>query len=198
MLALGAWKRPGMLELQLSGDPDKVKQLVTQPNVVRRLRRQLLADYVFITFYWLTFIGLSIATARREGAWYEAVGLLAAFAASLTAVLDVIENLRSRGMLALTRPSDQVRRQPVVHLRRTSLLKWAASAVTLAVLAVFFLAGHNRIVWLGFAFVAVAAVGAAGIRWNRLLSVFMIGFVALGGVVAVTFTFCAGGVLSRL
>src|SRR5690242_9914189 len=95
MLALGAMKRPRMGDLQLSADPDKVKQVVQQPAAVSRLRRQLLADYVFITFYWLTFIGLSIATARRHGAWYEAVGVLAAFTASLTAVLDVIENVRT-------------------------------------------------------------------------------------------------------
>lgn len=188
-----------MLELQLSGDPEQVRNIVQHNDRrVAELRRQLLADYVFIAFYWLTFIGLSVAIARRGGFVNEAVGLLAAFAASITALLDAVENLRTRGMLALTRPSDQVRRQPVVHLRRTALTKWGASAVTLAILAVLFLRGDGRLVWLGVAFLVVAALGALGVFWNRLIVPYFLGFFALGAVLAVTLTFFAAGVMERL
>jgi hypothetical protein len=198
-LVFGALRAPRMSKLQLSGDPEQVADIVQgNPRAVRRLQHQLVADYVFIFCYWLTFIGLAVAIARRGGTAYSVVGLIVALAGSLTALLDVVENVRTRGVLALTRPGDQVRRQPVAHLRLSSLAKWGASALTVALLAILFLPGQGRLFWLGFACLAVAAIGLAGLRWNRLIAPFFLGFFALGAVIAVSFTFFADGVLERL
>jgi hypothetical protein len=195
---VGALGRPRLIELQLARDPVRVKAIVQESGRVKQLRRQLLTDYAFIGFYWLTFAGLAVAIARRGGALYNILGLIAAFSATLTALLDIVENIRTRGMLALTRASDQVRRQPVDHLRRTSLAKWAASAVTVALLAILFLPGEGRVLLLGFAFVAVAALGAVATRWNKLIGIYFSAFFLLGGVLAVSLTVFPGGVLERL
>ena len=198
-MAFGALRRPRLSELQLSGDPMRVKGVVQgDPQRVRRLEQQLLTDYGFIACYWLTFVGLAIAIARRGGAAYDVAGLLAVVATSATALLDVVENVRTRGLLALDRPSDQVRRQPVVHLRRTALAKWAASAVTLALLAVLFLPGHGLVLVLGAVFLAVAGLGLLAVLWNRLIALYLLGFLVLGGVVAVAFTIVPRDVLDRL
>src|SRR4051794_38895102 len=118
----GALRRPRMMDIQLATDPAEVKRIVQGGGrAVERLRRQLLADYAFVVCYWVTFVLIAVAIARSGGALYNILGLLAALGATLAALLDVDENVRTRGMLALTRPGDQVRRQPLDHLRRSSL-----------------------------------------------------------------------------
>jgi hypothetical protein len=200
-LFAGAAKKPHMTTVQLSGDPAVVAGIVQgdeNRRAVERLRTQLLVDYLFIAFYWLTYLGLAVAIARRGGAGWNVLGLLAALLASGTALLDVTENVRTRGVLALTRPGDQVRRQPVVHLRLTSLAKWAASAATVAVLSLLFLPGRGFVFWLGIAFLAAALVGFAALYWNRLVPLYFFGFCAVGVAVAVSFTFATDQVLQRL
>ena len=185
--------------LQLSGDPEQVRALVQGPPApVRRMKRQLLADYAFIACYWLTFVALAILLARRGGAGYRIAAFAALLAATATALLDLLENVRTTGVLALSRPGDQVRLQPVMHLRRTSLLKWCASASTLALLAIAFLPGHSRLLLLGLALLVIAAIGFAAVWQNRLIQLYMGLFFLLGVVIAVWFTFWPGDVISHL
>ncbi len=187
-------------ELQLSGNPDHVHTIIQEagPDGRRRMKCQLVVDYVFLFLYWLTFVGLAILIARRGGAGYESVAFLSLVAASLTSLLDVLENVRTEGVLALSRPGDQVRLQPVEHLRRTSLFKWAASATTVALLSVAFLPGATSLVLLGAGFLVLAAICLLGLRWNGWIRVYLLLFFALGGVIAVWFTFWSGGVVNRL
>jgi hypothetical protein len=196
-----------LMQLELSGSPEQVEAIVQGPGAgAKRLRHQLWVDYAFLAFYWLTFVGLSIALSREGGAWYDLLGLAAAVAATATAVLDVLENLRSSGLLALSRPSDQIRLQPVEHLRQTSLAKWACSALTLAVLAALFLSGEGALVILGLVFLAVGGLGglAAAVAWLRqhggtaLMTLFFFGFCLLGLTVALLFTVWPGEVIARL
>ena len=199
ILFAGALRRPGLGDLQLSGSPDRVEAIVQGPPAqVERLKRQLLVDYGFIALYWPALVLLAIAIARRGGAGYNLVGLLAALAASATALLDVVENIRTRGLLALTRPRDQVRRQPVVHLRETSRAKWAASSATVALLSVFFLPGNGALRLLGIAFLAVALLGFVSAWKAKLIPAYLFAYLVLGAVLAAWFTVSPGGVLSRL
>jgi hypothetical protein len=196
---LGVLRRPHMMEIALATDPEQVKMIVQGGGQrVERLRRQLLADYAFIFCYWLTYVTIGVAIARSGGALYDILGLLAAFAASITALLDVVENVRTRGLLALTRPGDQVRKQPVAHLRRTSLAKWAASAVTLALLSALFLPGEGGVFALGLAFVALAVLGLVATRVPKLLSVYFGCVFLLGALLAVVLTGFPDAVLERL
>jgi hypothetical protein len=186
--------------LQLSGDPEEVRAIVQdgEAGANRRMERQLVVDYAFLFCYWLTFIALAIVLARRGGFGYRVVAFVAVLAATLTALLDVLENLRTRGVLTLSRPGDQVRLQPVKHLRRTSLLKWSASAATLALLSIAFLPGESGLMLLGFAFLIIAAIGFAGLRWNRLIQLYLGLFFVLGIAIAVWFTFWSSDVVVHL
>jgi hypothetical protein len=195
----GALRRPGLGDLQLSGDPDTVKNIVQGPPAqVARLKLQLLVDYAFIALYWPALVLLAIAIVRRGGAGYDVAGLVAALAASATALLDVVENIRTRGLLALTRPRDQVRRQPVVHLRGTSRAKWAASSVTVALLSVFFLPGEGWLLVLGIAFLVVALLGLLGTLKTKLVTAYLLAYLVLGAALATWFTINPDSVLSRL
>jgi hypothetical protein len=191
---------PQLSALQLSGDPERVRQIVQQgpAGANERMKRQLLLDYGFIACYWLTFVALAILLARRGGAGYRIAAFLAVLAATATALLDLVENVRTTGVLALSRPGDQVRLQPVVHLRRTSLLKWCASASTLTLLSIAFLSGHSRLLLLGLAVLAIAALGFAALWQNRLIQLYMGLFFLLGVVIAVWFTVWPGDVVSHL
>jgi hypothetical protein len=187
-------------ELQLSGDPDQVRGIVQGGEIGanQKMERQLLVDYVFLLCYWLTFVALAILLARRGGSGFKIVGFIAAFAATVTALLDMLENVRTRGVLALSRPGDQVRVQPVKHLRRTSLLKWSASAVTLALLSIAFLPGESRLLLLGIAFLVVAVIGVAGVWSNQLIQLYLGLFFLLGAVIAFWFTFWPSDVMAHL
>jgi hypothetical protein len=196
---VAAGRKARLQEIQLATDPEKVKTIVQEnPQRVKRLRLALLFDYGFLALYWLTFLWMSVALSRRDGRIYDLVGVVAAFAATATAALDVLENVRTRGILALSRPSDQVRREPVAHLRRTSLAKWLASALTLGLLAVLFLPGDDWVLYLGFAFLAVAVVGLLSVFWTRLIPLYFLAFFAIGATVAVAFTFWAGSFVEHL
>ena len=184
--------------LQLSGDPDAGRAVVHDEEQRRRIRRQLAFDYVFILAYWLTFLGLAVVLARRGSVGYDIAALAAAFAATATALLDVLENIRTGALLALSRPGDQIRLQPVEHLQRTALAKWFASAVTIALLALVFLPGDGVLLLLGIAFLLVAGLGAAGIARRYLLVPYLVAFFALGVTIAVWFTFFSSDLADRL
>jgi hypothetical protein len=194
-----AGRKARLLEVQLASDPEQVRKIVQgDAGRVKRLERALLGDYGFLTLYWLTYLAIGIAISRREGKLYDFLGLATALAATATAALDVVENVRTRGLLALSRPSDQVRRQPVEHLRQTALAKWRASAVTLALVSALFLPGDDWIMYLGIAVLAVAAFGLGAALWGRLISVSFLVFCAVGGTIAVIFTFFTDSVLRHL
>jgi hypothetical protein len=190
--------RAGLATLQLGGDPVAVSNIVHDADRRRRVRRQLWFDYGFILAYWLTFLGLAVVLARRGSFGYDIAALAAAFAATATAVLDVLENVRTGALLSLSRPGDQIRIQPVEHLQRTALAKWLASAVTIALLALVFLPGDTALLLLGLGFLLAALVGAAGMARRYFLAFYLLAFFVLGVIVAVSFTFFPSDVLDRL
>jgi hypothetical protein len=188
-----------LIELQLADDPEQVRRIVQQsPGRVQRLRLGLLVDYGFLALYWLTFVAIAVAISRRDGKIYDLVGVATALAATATAALDVVENVRTRGLLSLTRPSDQVRRQPVEHLRRTSLAKWFASAVTLGLVALLFLPGEDWVFYFGIALLCVSAFGVFVALRNTLVGVYFLLFFAAGVAIAAAFILSADSVVRHL
>lgn len=196
-LIAGGWTS-GLATLQLRGDPLAARIVVHDDVQRRRIRRQLRLDYGFILLYWLTFLGLAVVLARRGSVGYDIAALAAAFAATATALLDVLENVRTSALLGLSRPGDQIRLQPVEHLQRTALVKWLWSAVTIGLLALVFLPGDRWLQLVGLVFLLVAALGAAGTAKRLLLVPYLVAFFALGVTVAVWFTFFPSDVLDRL
>jgi hypothetical protein len=190
--------RPGLAALQLGGDPVEASKIVRDADRRRRIRRQLWFDYGFILAYWLTFLGLAVVLARRGSFLYDIVAIAAAFAATVTALLDVLENVRTGALLSLSRPGDQIRIQPVEHLQRTALAKWLASAVTIALLALVFLPGDTALLLLGLGFLLAALLGAAGMARRFFLAFYLLAFFVLGVIVAISFTFLPSDVLERL
>jgi hypothetical protein len=195
----GALRRPRMMDIQLATDPAQVDAIVQRGGqAVARLRRQLLADYAFIVCYWLTYLAMAVAITRRDSARYDILGLLAALAASVPTLLDVAENVRTHRLLALTDPGEQVRVQPLAQLRRTALAKWAASALTLALLSTLFLPGDGPVFALGLVFLALPALGLTATRLPRLLNLYFGCVFLLGVLLAIVLAGFPAAVLKRL
>jgi hypothetical protein len=94
--------------------------------------------------------------------------------------------MRTFGVLARDRPGDVLTAQQLKELRHTSLLKWAGSAVTVALLAATFV-HHGRVIWIAIALVGIAVLGLAGVLWNPLLRLFMLALAVAAGFLAVLF-----------
>jgi hypothetical protein len=171
--------------VQLGSDPATVSAIVRAPTKRRALRRGLWIDYGFVAAYWLAFVALAVLLAHRGG-WGRWVGALAVLAATGTALLDVIENIRTFGVLARHRTGDVLPLMQLRELRRAARSKWAAAALTFALAAPLFVQ-HGRIVWIAVALIALALVGLAGLLWRPLLVVFMVGVVLLAGAIGVLF-----------
>ena len=177
--------RARLLEIQLGNHPDHVHDLILARGRRSAAQRSLRIDYGFIAAYWLTFTELAVLLAHRHG-WWIALGLAAAFASTLTAATDVVENIRTSGVLALDAPGSRLTQVQLDELRRASLAKWAAAALTVALLAGLF-AQRGWPAGVAVAFLALAAVGAAGLWWRRLIPLFFLGVFAAAAFVAVLF-----------
>jgi hypothetical protein len=174
-----------LMGVQLGRDPLRVRALIVDPKRRAAMRRGLWVDFAFLASYWLAFVGLSILLGHR-GTWGYVAGAAAALTASATALLDVTENVRTFGVLARNRPADVLAVPQLEELRRVSLIKWGASALTVALLAATFI-HHGRLLWIAIALVAIAAVGLAGLLWNPLLRVFILALALVAGFLAVLF-----------
>jgi hypothetical protein len=179
--------------VQLATEPAAVQRIVRRTEKRRALRRGLWADYAFIGAYWLAFVAIAVLLAHRGG-WGRWVGAVAVLAATATALLDVTENIRTFGVLARHRPHDVLPTMQLRELRRASLTKWAASALSFALAAPLFVQ-HGRIVWVAVALLVLALVGLAGLLWRPLLRLFMLADALLAGTIAVLFLFWPHAVL---
>jgi hypothetical protein len=182
---LAAGLKGQLAGVQLGRDPARVRALILDPARHAAMRRGLSVDFAFLASYWLAFVALAILLAHR-GTWGYVLGAAAALAASLTALLDVTENVRTFGVLARNRAGDVLAVPQLEELRRVSLGKWAASALTVALLSATFV-HHSRVLWIAIALLVLAAVGLAGLAWNLLLRLFMLGLAVAGGFLAVLF-----------
>jgi len=171
--------------VQLGTRPQDVQPIVLDRRKRHGMRRGLWVDYGFIAFYWLAFVAIAVLVAHRGG-WGRWVGAAAVLAATATALLDVIENIRTFGVLARDRPHDVLPAMQLRELRRASLTKWAASALSFALAAPLFVQ-HGRIALVAVALLVLALIGFAGLRWRPLLRVFMLADGLLAAAIAVLF-----------
>ena len=179
-----------LVELQLGTDAATVQALVDDAARRRAVRRAIAVDYAFIAAYLGAFVVLGVAIVRREGGW-TAVGAAAVAAAIATAALDVLENVRTVRMLD-ARPLTQER---LDALRRASLAKWGACALTVGLLAGVFVA-HGWPLAVAVALLAIAALGLCSLRWRSLVPAFFL-CVFLATIAIATLLLAAGPSVAR-
>ena len=153
----------------------------------------LAVDYIFIAVYWALFMLFAGLLAWRSdwepASWYLWLGIAAGVLATLTALADVRENVRTENVIALTiretTPTD------VDRMRRASLAKWTAAVATVGLLTALFWGGDRTtfVAVLGWAWAIVTGIGVLGLVYYPLLSVFFaaLGVVGLATLVYATF-----------
>ena len=159
-------------EIQLGTNPSAVQALLRDQIVVRAARLALRIDYFFLAAYWAAFVTLAVLVFHRGATW-TVLAVATWLAATATAALDVTENLRTTAILDLDRRGEQLTQAPLDALRHVSLAKWAASAVTVALLSAVY-ARHG---WWSLpaiaAFLLVASIGLAGLYRHALIDWFL-------------------------
>jgi hypothetical protein len=168
-LAAGT-SRAHLNQIQLGTDPTAVQELVRDGSIRSAARRAIAIDYIFLTAYWAAFIALGALLVRRGEDW-AALGGTAWVAATATAALDLLENLRTSTILVLGKPGDELTQTQLDALRHVSLAKWGASAVTIGLLAGVFIR-HSWAAALAAGFLFVALLGLAGVYQNALIRPF--------------------------
>jgi len=170
-------------DIQLGTDPQQVQQLVSDTTVRRAANRAIAIDYFFLAAYWAAFIALAALLGRRGGIWV-AVAILAAGAATATATLDIVENVRTSSVLALYQPGSHLEQKQLDALRHVSLLKWAAAATTVTLLAGLF-AQRSKIAVIALLLVVVAGIGFAGINRHSLIQAYLVGVGVMTLIIAI-------------
>jgi hypothetical protein len=183
--ALAGTRGARLSEIQLGTDPVKVQRLVADGAVRDAANRAIAIDYFFLAAYWFAFVALAALLGRRGGLWLV-VAALAAIAATATATLDIIENLRTSEVLALYQAGSQLGQKQLDALRQISLFKWAASAATVTLLAWVF-AQRDWVAVLAVLLLVIAGIGFAGIRWHGLVQGYLLGVGILALTIAILF-----------
>ncbi len=180
---LAGTKGARLTDIQLGTDPQRVEQLVSDSAVRRAANRAIAIDYFFLAAYWAAFIALATLLGRRGGIWI-AVAVLAAATATATATLDVVENVRTSGVLALYQPGSHLGQKQLDALRSVSLVKWATAATTVTLLAGLF-AERSKIAVIALLLLAVAGIGFVGLSRHGWIQVYLIGVGAMTIIIAV-------------
>ena len=172
-----------LTDIQLGTDPQHVQQLVSNSTVRRAANRAIAIDYFFLAAYWAAFIALATLLGRRGGIWV-AVAVLAAATATATATLDIVENVRTSGVLALYQPGSYLGQKQLDALRHVSLIKWATAATTVTLLAGLF-AQRSRIAVIALLLLVVAGVGFVGISRHGWIQAYLIGVGLMTFIIAI-------------
>jgi hypothetical protein len=190
------------LALELAGSVEDVRARVGDAGDRRRDKHlnRLAVDAFFVPAYWAVFVALGVLLAFRPrewswDAWALWVGAAAVLSATVAAIADVTENGRLRTVLETPIAATTV--DLVRSIRAASLVKWGASAVTVALLSGLLTGdGRNDLVEVLFwGYASMAGVGIVGLVWHPALRLFF----ALTGVLLLTtlayFAFDASGFL---
>ena len=194
--ALGGTRGARLGDIQLGTDPVHVRRLVADPTIRSAANRAVAIDYFFLVAYWTAFVALAALLGRRGGPWLV-VSVLAAAAATTTATLDIVENLRTSEVLALYRPDRELGQAQLDALRHVSLLKWGAAATTVTLLAGLF-AQRGKIAVIAVILLAVAGIGFAGIGRHGLIQVYLLGVGLMALVIGVLLLAAPGAATRRL
>jgi hypothetical protein len=159
-----------LVDIQLGTDVGKVTTLIDNADRGRAVRRGIAVDWFFIAAYVATFVFLGVVLLRRGGAWSGAVAIATAVAAG---VLDVLENVRTLGVLRHAGSGCLLSQHTLDALRQASLAKWGACATTVGLLAgVFLVRGWPAAI--GIALIAIALIGLCGLHWHGLIPVYFL------------------------
>ena len=132
------------LDLQLPRSVAKLEAAVgSTPKERERNRRNIYADFVFLTSYTSLFAAAGTFLARQGHRWSRVLGLLAVATGVATGVLDVLENLTILRELRTGADLPEL----YARVRGFSIPKWILAAVT------------------DFSLVSFLAVG----QWTRVL-----------------------------
>lgn len=164
VMAIRGGVTAGLTELQLATEPEKARNLIPKENDPRRavLHRLIKLDFAFIGAYWFAFGALAIFLSHRGGI-FVVLAAAAMLLGTTAALLDLLENFRTLGVLSLHRESDQVRREVLDNLRTASLAKWNFAFLTTAALSALFWSIHP-IAFLGAFLLLVAQLPRALLR----------------------------------
>jgi hypothetical protein len=153
-----------LTKIQLEADPAVVAAVRSDANKLDAARLALHLDFVLLTLYGLTFALLGVLLTRRGGRWWSIAGAAVIAGAVLTGVCDVVENVRTLRLIP-AHGMDAVTQSALDALRNVSYAKWAASALTVALITLLFV-GRDRariVVALRFVTGAAALLGVAGV-----------------------------------
>jgi hypothetical protein len=153
-----------LTKIQLEADPAVVAAVRSDANKLDAARLALHLDFVLLTLYGLTFALLGVLLTRRGGRWWSIAGAAVIAGAVLTGVCDVVENVRTLRLIP-AHGMDAVTQSALDALRSVSYAKWAASALTVALITLLFV-GRDRariVVALRFVTGAAALLGVAGV-----------------------------------
>lgn len=162
----GGFRRP-VLALEVAETVQRADSAVSAGGGTGAVRSGVYRDYAFIAFYVALFAALGWALGRDVPpglwGWLALAGIVCAAAAG---TLDLLENAR---ILAYTRAVDAGAERTALldAMRATSLLKWGAFFLAVALLAAPLLRHGEAFSALGALFLLVAAAGACGLAAYR-------------------------------
>jgi hypothetical protein len=137
----------------------------------KEARLKIRLDYVLIALYGGLFAALSVLLAFRDPGWALWLGIAPAAATVVAAASDVVENRRTERVL--DEPLETTTDAMASAVRQAALVKFAAAAATVGLLAFLFWAGIDDAYSLLFASaLIVAALGFAGLLYHRALKWF--------------------------
>jgi len=188
------WKLPvgGFLALQFPAGKDDLESLVGDRDDPRRAKtyRQLDIDTrIFIPVYWALLVAVAVVFAFRDRWWAPWVGGAAAAAATLAALLDLLENERT--LRVLDTPLAETTDADARSIRSAAQKKWVAAILSVALIGALFVGKDMPEVatWLGRGYWAAAAAGVVGLVYRPLLGGFMLltGVTVLAALVVLGF-----------
>lgn len=153
-----------LTKVQLEADPAVVAAVRSDADKLDAARLALQLDFALLTLYGLTFVLLGVLIARRGGTWWSIAGAAVIAGSVITCACDVVENVRTLRVIP-AHGMDAVTQSTLDALQSVSYAKWAASALTVALITLLFV-GRDRariVRALGFVTGAAAVVGVVGV-----------------------------------
>jgi hypothetical protein len=153
-----------LTKIQLEADPTVVAAVRADADRLNASRLAVHLDFALLTLYGLIFVLLGVLLTRRGGRWWSIAGALVIAGAIITCACDIVENVRTLRLIPAD-GTDALTQSALDALRTVSYAKWAASALTLALIALLFVGrGRARIVIaLGSVTGAAALLGVIGV-----------------------------------
>ena len=133
------------------------------------MRAEMRRDFVFIFFYALLYIAVSLLFARRRCPWAVYLAWVAGVCGVGAALFDIRENLAILNVLNTLDLNQLVDQQAVNAIHSAAILKWALSFVTAALLALTFYGLDNSLSFIGCAFTLTAVIGFVSLFYLPLL-----------------------------